>query len=288
MNTPGIETEHLPQLNRPLLIAGFDGWGNALKISSGMAGYLIRRFGARPFARLVPDAFYRYDETRPLVRIEQGVLSRLVPPGGSLFAARTGAATRDLVILKADEPSIRWYRFVEELLAFCSRLKVETIITLGSMYDSVLHTDRIVSGLASSAQLFDRLKQKNIRPISYRGPSAIHSVIQWEGARMGFQCISLWTHCPYYLQGTTHFGILSHLGGLLSFLGGFELDTADLENSWKTLNEQIQQLIKNNAELQSLVSKLRKEKVRGFSAALRPPGKTDEKVINLKDFLEPK
>ena len=61
MNENGIQIHELPDLKNPLLIAGFDGWGNALKISSGMAAYLIRTFKAQRFAELDPDVFFRYD-----------------------------------------------------------------------------------------------------------------------------------------------------------------------------------------------------------------------------------
>ena len=61
MSANGIQIHELPDLKNPLLIAGFDGWGNALKISSGMAAYLIRNFKAQRFAELDPDAFFRYD-----------------------------------------------------------------------------------------------------------------------------------------------------------------------------------------------------------------------------------
>jgi cell division protein FtsB len=97
--------------------------------------------------------------------------------------------------------------------------------------------------------------------------------------------MSLWCHCPYYLQGTTHFGILAHLGNLLAFLGNFELDTADLETSWQKLNTQIEGLIENNPELQAMISELRKAKIKGSAAELKGAIKPDEKVINIQDFL---
>jgi hypothetical protein len=128
----------------------------------------------------------------------------------------------------------------------------------------------------------------DINPIAYQGPSAIHTIIHSEGSKRGFECISLWSHCPYYLQGTTHFGILSHLGGLIAELGNFQLDTPDLEADWKKLKEQINQLIDGNSELQSLISSLRKEKVKGSITSLKGTIKSDEKVINLQDFLDPK
>jgi proteasome assembly chaperone (PAC2) family protein len=287
MNDPIIIKE-LPNLKNPVLIAGFDGWGNALNVSNGMAAYLIRQLNARHFADLDPDAFYRYDEQRPIVNIEEGHLDTLTPPGGAFYAVATEDEQSDLVILKANEPNLQWFKFVDQLFSLCGKLGVPTIITLGSMYDNVLHTDRIISGVASTPESLSHLSQKRINSISYRGPSAIHSIIQSEGTKSGIECISLWTHCPYYLQGTTHFGILSYLGRLIAELANFRLDTQDLDSNWETLEKQINKLIESNPELQSLISNLRKEKVKGSTAGLRGTAKSDEKIINLQDFLEPK
>jgi proteasome assembly chaperone (PAC2) family protein len=288
MNTAGIHIKELPQLNKPVLIAGFDGWGNALNISSGMAAYFIRRLKAEKFADLDPDTFYRYDEQRPVVNIVEGKLNTLTPPQGSFYAIETDENQSDIVILKANEPNLRWFKFVELLFSICEKLRIHKIITIGSMYDNVLHTDRILSGIASSPEMLSELKQKRIIPISYQGPSAIHSIIQSEGTKKGYECISLWSHCPYYLQGTTHFGILSYLGELIAGLVNFQLDTLDLQGNWKKLENQINTLVEGNSELQTLISNLRKEKVKGSAANLRGAANSDEKIINLQDFLDPK
>lgn len=288
MENEGIHIKELPQLKNPVLIAGFDGWGNALNISNGMVDYLIRRLKAKNVADLDPDIFYRYDEQRPVVDITEGKLNTLTPPGGSFYVAETDADQSDLVILKAHEPNLQWFKFVDLLFSLCRELQVNTIITLGSMYDNVLHTDRVFSGIASSQESLAKLKQHHINSISYQGPSAIHSIIQSEGEKQGFECISLWSHCPYYLQGTTHFGILSHLGELIGGIVNFELDTLDLQDNWKTLEEQINALIDKNSELQSLISNLRKEKAKGSIANLKGATNRDEKIINLQDFLNPK
>jgi len=284
METQGIQVTERPDLHAPLLIAGFDGWGNALDVSKGMAAYLIRKLDARPFARINPDIFYRYDENRPEVNIEAGTLKSLSPPGGSFYAARTGSSAGDLVILEADEPNLQWFRFAQDLLSLCKQLGVATIITLGSMYDNVVHTDRIVSGISSDETVFAGLKQKNVTPVYYQGPSAIHSTLQAEGVKRGFRCISLWCHCPYYLQNTTHYGLLSHLAALLSSLGQFEINTKDLETRWQKIEKQIDELIESSPELQTIIKELRKAKVRGTWERMKQATK-GEKVVNLKDFL---
>lgn len=288
MTDQGIQIEYLPKLKTAVLIAGFEGWGNALDISSSMVSYIIRRRGAVRFAKLNPDLFYRYDENRPVANIEEGHLKGVSSPGGSFYSVETDPGAQDLVILKANEPVLRWFQFADDLLALCKKLEIRTIITLGSMYDNVLHSDRIISAIASSEAHAQILKENNVLPINYQGPSAIHSTVHSAAQKQGFECLSLWCHCPYYLQGATHFGLLSYLGALLSSLVGFELDLEELEVSWKELNKQIQGLIEKNPELQDMINELRKAKVRGSWASMKESEQKDGKVIQIADFLKPK
>ena len=289
MDEQGIFIEQLPESKPSVLIAGFNGWGNALDVSKSMASYLIRKLQAKKIARINPEPFYRYDENRPVVDIKSGRLEEISPPGGSFHVTQIDSKSgKGVAILEASEPNLRWYQFMGEVFDLCSKLEVTTIINVGSMYDDVLHSDRVISGIASSEDLLTKLKQKNVTPISYNGPGGIHSAMQSEGQKRGFHCISLWCHCPYYLQGATHFGMLSQLGSLLSFLCDFELDVEELEENWKDLNEQIQDLIQENPELNAMIRGLRKAKVRGSWASIKDAEKKNGKIIQLKDFLEPR
>lgn len=287
MSQDGVIVNQLPELNNPVLIAGFDGWGNAMNVSTGMISYLVRTFQAKTFGRLNPDVFFRYDENRPHVHIDEGELISLSPPGGSFYAAQNVSETRDLVLLSADEPNLCWYRFAHELFALCKRLDIDTMIFLGSMYDNVLHTDTIVSATTTSDKLRQQIKAKNTARVTYRGPGAVQTMMLSESQKKGFDCINLWSHCPHYLQGATHYGLMAHLGSLLSFLCGFELESADLEGKWASLNQQIQTLIKNAPELQAIIAEIRKAKVRGSWERMRDISDQHGNVINLKDFLEP-
>lgn len=284
MLSDAIQIEHLPDLEEPLLIAGFEGWGNALDISRGMVEYLIGKLKAQVFGKIDSDLFYRFDENRPLVKIEDGLLKDLSPPGGFFYSATRQLAGRDIILLKATEPSLRWYQFTEALVSLCKKTGVKTAFILGSMYDNVLHTDTVVSGLVSNHELIPRLKEKKVMTVSYEGPGAIHSFIHEASKKQGIECISLWCHCPYYLQGTTHFGLLSYLGSLLASLGGFNFDGTDLEATWRELAKEIQGIIDKNPELQGMVNDLRKAKIKGSWDAARK----GDKVIHLEDFMKPK
>jgi hypothetical protein len=75
------------------------------------------------------------------------------------------------------------------------------------------------------------------------------------------------------------------LGNLLSFFGEFELDTQEMETEWKKLNRQIQDLINGNPELQTMISKIRKAKVRASWTGMKEATVKGEKVINLDDYI---
>ena len=287
MEDNSIIIEKSPELHKTTLIAGFEGWGNALNISNAMLSYLIRKLKAEPFARINPDHFYRYDENRPVVDIEDGILKTIDPPGGLFYTVDVPSDSSHLVLLKGDEPNLKWFRFAEDLSDFFKKLNISTFVSLGSMYDNVLHTDRIVSGFASKKELSSLLTKKNILQVNYNGPSSIHSILHSECRKRDISCASLWCHCPYYLQGTTHYGLLSHIGEILSYIGNFSLDTEDLDKKWIELNQQIQSVVENNPELQKMIDELRKAKVRGSWEKIEESIKKNGKVIPISDFMKP-
>lgn len=279
-----FQLEHLPPMEDPLLIAGFEGWGNALDISRGMADYIIEKLKGRSIGIINPDLFYRFDEHRPVAEIEEGLLKNLTPPGGRLFAVDRAVSGRDLIIVKAAEPNLRWLTFAEDLFDLIQRTGVKMMISLGSMYDNVLHTDTVLSAVASNNDLLAQLKSKKVVAVNYKGPSSIHSTLLHESIKRGLPYVSIWCHCPFYLQGTTHFGLLSYLGSLLSSWGGFMLDTHELDRTWKDLSKQIQGIIDKNPELQTMISDLRKSKIKGSWE----DAKRGDKIIHLEDFFKPK
>jgi len=267
-------------------VAGFDGWGNALGVSKAIVEYFVRKMNAQKFARINTDMFYRYDAVRPLVKIIEGQLEEFTPPGGIFYAAKDPDAGRDLVILDASEPNLYWEHFADELFSLCADLHIETIITIGSMYDNVLHNERIISCVASNNYLVGMLKKKKIAPIHYHGPGSFHSIIQSEGKKKDLNCVSLWAHCPFYLEGITHFGLLSSLAELIAYLGKFAINTEDLEKSWSKLSDRIQSLIEKNTKVQDIIKELQDAKTSGLRENIRRSINKDEKVINIKDFLD--
>jgi proteasome assembly chaperone (PAC2) family protein len=276
--------EHAPELSQPILILGFEGWANGGNVAVGMIDYLIQKLGATRFAEISPNNFYRFDDARPIVKVEGGQLKEVSPPEAVFYFAHEKETEVDLILFKANEPHLRWFSFVEVMLSLCKRVGVELIISLGGLQDNVVHTDAIISGFASSEELLERLKQAQIIPAEYKGPGAIHSLIFLQAKSIGIEGISLWGHCPFYLQGT-HLRVLSRMATVLEGLAGVHIDTGELEKGWMQLARQIQRFIDDNPELQNVVKEIMKSKTPSqVPVSVNKGGK----VIYLDDFFKPK
>ncbi|MBN2417905.1 MAG: PAC2 family protein, partial [Deltaproteobacteria bacterium] len=259
MHENSLQFDFLPEINNPLLVACFSGWGNALDISWGMADFIIRKLDARVFGHIKPDQFYSFDEKRPTVEIKDGILKNLEYPGTLFYVTNSYESSRHIVILKAVEPSLRWSDFSDDILSACEKLGVKTIICIGSKFDNVLHTDNVISAVASDNSLLNTLDTGEIKYANYSGFGGIHSAIGYEAQKRGLDYINLWCHCPKYLQGSTHFGMLCKLGNLISEIGGFKLETDELEITWQEVSRQIQDVIDKNPELKGMIDDLKKE-----------------------------
>jgi proteasome assembly chaperone (PAC2) family protein len=276
--------EHAPELSQPTLILGFEGWANGGNVAVGMIDYLIQKFGATRFAKIDPDNFYRFDDARPIVKVEAGQLKEVLPLEAPFYSAHEKETRVDLILFKAHEPHLRWFSFVEAVLSLCKQLGVKLIISLGGLQDNVVHTDAIISGFASSEGLLERLKQVQIVPAEYKGPGAIHSLIFQKAKNIGIEGISLWAHCPFYVQGT-HLRVLCRMATVLADLVGAHIDTGELEKGWMQLARQIQHFVDENPELQKVIKEIMKSKTPSqVPVSVNRGGK----VIYLDDFFKPK
>ena len=282
-----IQMETAPALTEPVLIIGLRGWGNALDVSAGMAGYLVETLPAERVGMLDSDRCYRYDASRPVVKIQAGRLHSIDPPEGTFFAVATPPGQRDLLVLIADEPSLNWYRFCGELVDLAQELGAPSVISLGSMMDNVLHTDRIVSALSTAGDFEGAFRRHGVIPINYHGPSAIHTLILEACRKRALTGASLWGHCPAYLQGISHHGMMHQLGRLLTDMAGFVMDTDPLAARWEALEAQIRRLISENPKIEAVMDKIRRQKRQGVVPQPGTTGRQEGKVINLQDFLDP-
>lgn len=281
----GFRFLNRPLLKQPLCIVAFDGWGDALNVSTALVHYLMRLTSAAPLAEIDADPFYRYDEQRPAVRISQGRLAAFTPPEAKFYYAKSPIEGKpDLIFFRGEEPSLQWRQFVDLFLEVCTPFDEVTLFSVGGLYDRVLHTEALFSAFYTSGALTAKLPGR-VQPANYNGPGTIHTLLHAEAKRRGLSALSLWAHCPHYIQNTTHFGLVAQLVEMVAAFSGFELDNDPLLVRWEKIESQIEALAEENEEVRDVIDGLRQERHQGAPPEDGGPADESEtKIVRLEDF----
>src|SRR5207248_7897455 len=113
------------QLRRPYAIIGFGGWIDAGFAATGAVRYLIDHLPTRRVAELDPEAFYSFTDTRPRVRIRDGMREAEWPQAEFFVAQLPEEAEHDLVLFTGPEPNLRWQTFCRVMLDVLQQMGVE-------------------------------------------------------------------------------------------------------------------------------------------------------------------
>lgn len=243
-------------LRRPILIMAFSGWNDAAESATTAARYLGQVWPSRPLARIDPEEFYHFGLSRPYVRFKPGSETEreIIWPATEFSIAQAPELARDLIVGVAVEPHLKWKAYCEAVLELARRCEVGLVLTLGALLGEVPHTRpvRLVGG-ASDPELAARLA---IRPTRYEGPTGIVGVLNTICREQGFATASLWANVPHYISGIENpKATLALVQRLLPLLGA-TLDLADLEEAVKQFDQNLAEIVSQNAKIAGYVKKL--------------------------------
>src|ERR687889_1061128 len=120
-----VNMERRPELERPVLIAGFTGWNDAAEAASLAVRTMGEQWEARRFGAFNGEEFFDYQATRPQIKLVEGVTRRVEWPENSLSATASGLETaggRGVVLLSGPEPNFRWRSFCAAVIELAREL----------------------------------------------------------------------------------------------------------------------------------------------------------------------
>jgi len=243
-----------PALDRPVLIAAFEGWNDAADAASEAARYLKGRWGARPFASIDPEEFFDFSSTRPQARLGDGLRREIVWPVTEFSAAALPDASHDVVVLVGTEPQLRWRTFCAQVVGVATELQAEMVITLGALLADVAHTRPVrVTGTAADADLVATL---GLERSTYEGPTGILGVLQDAFRSSHVQSASLWAAVPHYVAATPSpkatLALVERAAGLLAT----QVVTSDLEQRAIDYERQVTEVVATDDDVSAYVRRL--------------------------------
>jgi proteasome assembly chaperone (PAC2) family protein len=257
MDIRHINIDWRPELERPVLIAGFTGWNDAADAASVAVGALASSWDAQRFGGFDGEEFFDFQTTRPQVKLVNGVTREIEWPENMLSATESrlqAAGGRGAVLLTGPEPNFRWRTFSTAVVELAKALNVELVVTMGALLADVPHSRPVsVSANSQDAALVESLGLSASR---YEGPTGITGVLHRACADGGLPSVSFWASVPHYLPAVPSapaaLALLDKLSGLL----GMEVDTADLESTADTYQEQVSVAVSQDSDLSSYVRML--------------------------------
>jgi len=277
----GLVWEQRPDLRDPLLVAAFEGWNDAGDAATAAAEWLVQRSQAERFASVDSDAHVDYQSRRPRVELVDGVARSITWPTHDYYAG--SFAQRDLVVLRAVEPNIKWREYCDTVMSVAAATQCSMVVTFGALLGDVPHTRRVrVTGTATDPALVGRL---GLVPSRYEGPTGIVGVLHDACRAAGVKSVSLWAPVPHYIASPPNPPATRALLERFGALTGLSFDLAGLEQLADVWRAQVDRAIADNDEVKTYVREL---EARVDAQAAEDEGVVlgEDTVPDVEDFVD--
>ncbi|HLF41533.1 MAG TPA: PAC2 family protein [Acidimicrobiia bacterium] len=264
--------DNRPALQRPVMVAAFEGWNDAADAASSAVTWLRHRWRAAPLGNIDPEEFYDFQVARPSVSLVEGVTRRISWPANDLYAAHVEEVGRDVVLLAGVEPNLRWRTFCTTIIDAARQTGCEMVVTLGALLADVPHTRPIrLTGTAADPDLIERLGLAHSR---YEGPTGIVGVLHDACRAASMPSVSLWAPVPHYVASPPNPKATRALVERLSELLGIPLGVGDLAEAAVAWEQRVNDLVSSDPDVSAYVAQLEERDRDQIDEADLPSGET--------------
>lgn len=270
-------TADRPDLDRPIMILGFEGWNDAGDAASTATRHIRDRFGGEVFATIDPEEFYDFTSTRPDIRLD-GTSRYIEWPENAFAAVRTPDGEPDLIVFLGVEPQLKWRTYTEQIVAVAEDFDVQMVISLGALIADVVHSrPATVYSAAYDLELIERL---DLEPSNYEGPTGIVGITHDALRNSGLGSISLWGTVPSYVPHVTSPKAALSLVNRVAQLLDLAIPCTALEIGAAAYERQIGELVAEDEDTAEYVERLEEE----YDKGMRPES-TETLIEELEQFL---
>jgi len=229
-------SEPLPALREPHALAMLRPWIDVGSVGTLTVVGLESRLGAKEVGRLArPGNFFDFTRYRPTAYLKVGRREMSIPNTTITYARlETG---HDFLFLKLLEPHMLGEFYVDSVLRVLTAVGVKRYCLLGSMYDVVPHTKKLlVSGGALGLKAQQDLGRTGSLPTDYQGPSTISFLISQRAPQLDIESMWFVVHLPQYVQLEEDYMGKVRLMEILGTLYGVAQDEGDIHRAEQQLN----------------------------------------------------
>jgi proteasome assembly chaperone (PAC2) family protein len=243
-----------PSLRTPVMVCAFKGWNDAGEAASAAVDFIQQHFDCATVAEIDPEEFYDFTAVRPTVKMVEGDARAIEWPQNTIASAKVPGAEGDLLMLQGVEPSLRWRRFSENVVATAQELGARMVLTLGALLADVPHSRPVsITGIAHDQSLVNRL---GFERTSYEGPTGIVGVLHHACSLAGLPSASLWASVPHYVAAAPNPKVALALVRAFEGAAGVAVDAGELEEAAEDYERQVSAAVASDPEVKAFVERL--------------------------------
>jgi len=248
-------SDPLPKLREPHALAMLRPWIDVGSVGTLSLSQLESHFGAKELGKLAkPGEFFDFTRYRPTIYFREGHREVSIPNTIVTYAKQKRGP--DFLFLKLLEPHMLGEAYVHSVLQLLKRFGVKRYCLLGSMYDMVPHTKKLlVSGGAIGEKAEQDLEKAGIQPSDYQGPTTINFLITQQAPQLDIETLWFVVHLPQYIQFEEDYMGKTRLMEVLGSLYNLPKDEADIEKAKQQL-ERINMAVEERPELRAILPQI--------------------------------
>ena len=260
-----------PVLQRPVLVAAFEGWNDAGEAASLAAAHLASASGALSFAEIDPEEFFDFTEVRPEVALEGGT-RKIVWPTTTFAVAKGTPEERDLIVVRGPEPQLRWRSYCEQFVELARSLQVARVVTFGAYLSEITHNRPVPVNAHSND---DRLTERfGLTHSKYEGPTGIVGVLSSALSDAGIPSLSIWASVPCHSLPVSPKAALALLRASSKMIGR-DVDLEVLEGEAVEYDRRMDELIEDDEHVAAYVARI-EEMEQSATLEISPDGLAEE------------
>ncbi|MEX2292728.1 MAG: PAC2 family protein [Acidimicrobiales bacterium] len=268
-----------PDLTSPVMIMSLKGWIDAGLGADGAVEVLTASFDRTTVARFDSDVLLDWRARRPVMRLEDGLNTRLSWEETELSWAKDSSGN-DVLLLLGNEPDHAWLGFSEQVVDLALDLGCRMVVGLGAYPTPVPHTrEPLVASSASTEALTLGLVRNSVEV-----PTGVQGMIERRAALRDLPALGLWVQVPHYVAAMPYPAASLALLETTNRIAGLDLPLADLAERAEANRSRIDELIGQNPEHQAMLTQLEQQADEHRTSELASAS-GDELVAELERFL---
>lgn len=221
--------------------------------AGGISGSVAESIGEGELvASFDPDLIFDFRSERPMITFENGAMTRMSDPRLDFYLAEDIEGEK-MLILRGNEPDLRWHSLSEGVLQLASQFGVEKFYAIGGLPSGIPHTrpvDLLIRGY--------RRTQPDQEAVYIQSVN-FSEFLAYTLGTSGIDTSSVLARVPFYLVNSVYASAAGAVASFVSDDSGLALPVGDLERVAQTESDQIEAVYGQQEDFRSLVSSLEED-----------------------------